>query len=273
WTMGGFSVVPKAPNYSSLIEIVNPTDIQSLAAERYLQYLALGVNSWNVDMVELEFLRAYADLGVLCKLSGAKVKMLAGSPDVIDMVASPEDVTTYSALDYSLFSQLSPIVRTGDDFEVALVTLGRWVVISFTGEITELEVYHRLADGLSLLTDAGGTELSSSGIGDEKVYSLTLPNGIIGGSPSSPVEIRFTAPIKDIGTSGLWSLFGGTGINNIELSLNGMVWYTSAQLKAGVGLGGTLQGAVKSFFLRVNPEGGTLGSKQVSLKKFITVGE
>ncbi|MFH1859335.1 MAG: hypothetical protein ABIJ80_03730 [Patescibacteria group bacterium] len=61
--MGGFAVVPKAPNYSSLIEIVNPTDIQSLAAERYLQYLAFGDTTWNVNDVNLTSKFTAIDLG------------------------------------------------------------------------------------------------------------------------------------------------------------------------------------------------------------------
>jgi len=49
WSMSGVGVVPKADGYSILIEIVNPTDIQNLDVERYVQWLALGDTTWNVE--------------------------------------------------------------------------------------------------------------------------------------------------------------------------------------------------------------------------------
>ncbi|MBU1615970.1 hypothetical protein KJ693_11775, partial [bacterium] len=63
WTMGGFSVVPKPANYSSLLEIINPADIQGLAAERYVQYLAFGDTTWNVNDVSLTSKFTAIDLG------------------------------------------------------------------------------------------------------------------------------------------------------------------------------------------------------------------
>ncbi|MFH1859018.1 MAG: hypothetical protein ABIJ80_02025 [Patescibacteria group bacterium] len=63
WTMGGFAVEPQASGYGQLVEIVNPTDIQSLSAERYLQYLAFGDTTWNVNDVSLTSKFTAIDLG------------------------------------------------------------------------------------------------------------------------------------------------------------------------------------------------------------------
>ncbi|MBU0999559.1 hypothetical protein KKG24_04670, partial [Patescibacteria group bacterium] len=277
WTMGGFSIVPKAPNYSSLIEIVNPADIQNLLAEKYVQWLAFGDTTWNVDGIQIDYLRSYVDLGVLSKLAGVKAKMSAGG-SVDGIVASPEDMVAYTNLNYNLFENLTPIIQTGNDFEVTLPIplAGRWVVVSFTGEITELEVYHRLAksDGLSYLADAIGVELPSSGSGDELSYIMTLPSAMLGGAPSSAQEYRFYAPIKDIGVSGSWVIqVAGDGANYIEISADGSNWFSAAQFFLGISLGGALQGGYKSFFLRANAPSGVLGNKQASLKFFIVVGE
>ena len=63
WTMGGFAVVPKPSDYSNLVEIVSATSTQVLPAEKYVQWLGFGADTWNVNDVSLFSKFTAIDLG------------------------------------------------------------------------------------------------------------------------------------------------------------------------------------------------------------------
>ncbi|MBU0568891.1 LamG domain-containing protein, partial [bacterium] len=117
WTMGGFSVVPKPSDYSNLIEIVSATSTQVLPAERYLQWLGFGADTWNVNDVSLTSKFTAIDLGKRYNI------------DTLALTDSDDDLYRihYSLQDVSNYASTTSWVDVGD--KTASTTLSH----TFTG--------------------------------------------------------------------------------------------------------------------------------------------
>jgi len=281
WIVRDVILIPQPTNWGRLEE-----DILNCNPERYWQYVLLGTSdgsaTWSFDDITLTYRRGYIDLGAICKLSEIKAYSVGISQDISEIAISSENISTYTALNYANFSHYTPTegTETPRDYTVDFGTSpqsARWVIISHYEELREIRIYWRIAktDNKAYLADAGGTELPSTGVGDQLYYTTTLPDCILGGDPSSALTLRIYAPTVDIGTSGSWTLQANTsdGVDHVELSADGTTWTPVSGSKQGITLGGITAGSFREVYIRTTAPTGTISTKKVRIQFFITIGE
>ena len=247
WTMGGFSVVPKPANYSSLLEIINPTDIQSLAAERYLQYLAFGDTTWNVNDVSLTSKFTAIDLGKRYNI------------DTLALTDADDDLYRihYSLQDEDSYASTTQWIDVGDETQNASGTLShaftgnngkalRWFRFNRVSENATTPTNQQAIAHLASDQETGeelyrlwrnGVFGTRSGPGNTGGYVLALPDAALGATSASE-EYRICngniGQIKNF-TIKLLAFTDSDGYKCGQLSWDNDTWYSWDEVSTTTG--------------------------------------
>nr|MBU2483201.1 hypothetical protein [Pseudomonadota bacterium] len=186
WTMGGFAVIPKPAGYSSLIEIVNPADIQNLPAQRYVQYFAFGDTAWNINDVTLQSKFQVLDLKHAdFSIGNTNLKNInITTTDIIYNIALSNTETAVFA-DASLFDAATvATVDLGAKTAIAINMMqARWIAVNILAispaAITfavyaKTDLNNSISPRFKLFKADGSTEETKVGTGEDQKYSIAF---------------------------------------------------------------------------------------------------